>query len=138
MFAGQESPERENTRALYTTNVSQKHRDDSVNVPGYVSSTFVEGGDPDISKTLQENSENPKKEARFGDYVLGRTLHVGEQSKVKLCRKVEGGVQVAIKLIKCAPQVENPMWLAKIYREIAILREFHHPNIVRLFELLET
>jgi serine/threonine protein kinase len=138
MFAGQEIPERENTRALYTTNVSQKHRDDSVNVPGYVSSKFVEGGDPDINKTLQENSENPKKEVRFGDYVLGRTLHVGKQSKVKLCWKVEGGVQVAIKLIKCAPLVLNPTLLANIYREIAILRELHHPNIVRLVELLET
>lgn len=79
-----------------------------------------------------------RKEVKFGDYILGQTLGEGEFGKVKMGWKKEGGVQVAIKLIRKESLAGNSTRLPKIYREIAILRELQHPNIVRLHEFVET
>lgn len=78
------------------------------------------------------------KGSKFGDYYLGNTIGEGEFGKVKLGWKQDGGVQVAIKLIRRDSVGSNPSRLAKIYREVAILRGISHPNIVRLHEMSET
>ncbi|KAJ8117610.1 hypothetical protein ONZ43_g4172 [Nemania bipapillata] len=79
-----------------------------------------------------------EKSSRFGDYFLGNTIGEGEFGKVKLGWKQDGGVQVAIKLIRRDSVGNNPTRLAKIYREVSILRGLSHPNIVRLHEMSET
>ncbi|TGJ86411.1 hypothetical protein E0Z10_g2352 [Xylaria hypoxylon] len=79
-----------------------------------------------------------EKLSRFGDYYLGNTIGEGEFGKVKLGWKQDGGDQVAIKLIRRNSVGSNPSRLAKIYREVAILRGLAHPNIVRLLEMSET
>lgn len=88
-------------------------------------------------KSRQDHSKK-EKGTKFGDYYLGNTIGEGEFGKVKLGWKQDGGVQVAIKLIRRDTVGNNPSRLAKIYREIAILREISHPNIVRLHEMSET
>jgi protein-serine/threonine kinase len=84
------------------------------------------------------NATSRRKETSFGDYMLGQTLGEGEFGKVKLGWKKDGSVQVAIKLIRRESLGTNPSRLPKIYREISILRELSHPNIVRLHEMVET
>ncbi|KAH9893069.1 hypothetical protein F4778DRAFT_772668 [Xylariomycetidae sp. FL2044] len=79
-----------------------------------------------------------EKQSRFGEYYLGNTIGEGEFGKVKLGWKQDGGVQVAIKLIRRDSVGNNPSRLAKIYREVSILRGISHPNIVRLHEMSET
>ncbi|KIW55206.1 hypothetical protein PV05_07508 [Exophiala xenobiotica] len=86
----------------------------------------------------QDYSKSRRKEIQFGDYVLGQTLGEGEFGKVKLGWKKDGSSQVAIKLIRRESVANNPSRLPKIYREITILRELAHPNIVRLHEMVET
>ncbi|EMR65515.1 putative camk camkl kin4 protein kinase protein [Eutypa lata UCREL1] len=79
-----------------------------------------------------------EKGSKFGDYYLGNTIGEGEFGKVKLGWKQDGGVQVAIKLIRRDSVGNNPSRLAKIYREVSILRGISHPNIVKLHEMTET
>ncbi|KAG0651486.1 Serine threonine-kinase kin4 [Hyphodiscus hymeniophilus] len=101
----------------------------------------VEDGGRGASRSRHDHAASSgkrEKNSRFGEYFLGNTLGEGEFGKVKMGWKQEGGVQVAIKLIRRDSVGTNPTRLAKIYREIAILREISHPNIVRLHEMVET
>lgn len=93
---------------------------------------------PEKSRQDYSASASRRKETRFGEYVLGQTLGEGEFGKVKLGWKKDGSVQVAIKLIRRESLGTNPSRLPKIYREISILRELSHPNIVRLHEMYQT
>lgn len=88
-------------------------------------------------------------ETRFGDYILGQTLGEGEFGKVKLGwpRKgllrssdgqVRSDIEVAIKLIRKDSINGSRTRLDKVKREISILRQVRHPNIVRLFDVIET
>ena len=95
-------------------------------------------GRPDGRRAAGGGGGGSRKETRFGDYILGRTLGEGEFGKVKMGWKAEGGVQVAIKLIRRETLGTNPSRLPKINREITILRDLSHPNIVRLHEMVET
>jgi protein-serine/threonine kinase len=106
---------------------------------GLVGSEGVDDG----GRGAQRRQEFPKttsrrKDVQFGEYMLGQTLGEGEFGKVKLGWKRDGSSQVAIKLIRRETVATNPSRLPKIYREISILRDLAHPNIVRLHEMVET
>lgn len=105
-----------------------------------VGSGGVDDGARGSTRSRQDYSASAsrRKETKFGEYVLGQTLGEGEFGKVKLGWKKDGSVQVAIKLIRRESLGTNPSRLPKIYREISILRELSHPNIVRLHEMAET
>ncbi|EGP92575.1 unnamed protein product [Zymoseptoria tritici ST99CH_1A5] len=87
---------------------------------------------------LKHGNSHKSKEVKFGDYILGQTIGEGEFGKVKMGWKKDSTVQVAIKLIRKESLAGNTTRLPKIYREIHILRELQHPNIVRLHEFVET
>ncbi|KAB8304213.1 hypothetical protein EYC80_003631 [Monilinia laxa] len=89
------------------------------------------------SRHDHSNSGKREKNTKFGEYYLGNTLGEGEFGKVKMGWKSEG-IQVAIKLIRRDSVGTSPSKLAKIYREISILRQINHPNIVQLHEMVET
>lgn len=98
-----------------------------------------EGRSGHRSRQAYNNGNTVKrKETTFGQYILGQTLGEGEFGKVKLGWKRDGSIQVAIKLIRRESLGSNPSRLPKIYREISILRDLSHPNIVRLHEMVET
>lgn len=75
-------------------------------------------------------------ENEVGDYRITGSLGSGESSKVKLAQHKVTGEFVAIKMF---PKLDNdPIRLAKIHREAAILRIFDHPHIVRLINVFES
>lgn len=105
-----------------------------------VGSDGVDDGGRGGLRSRHDYTENTikRKETTFGQYILGQTLGEGEFGKVKLGWKRDGTIQVAIKLIRRETLGSNPSRLPKIYREISILRDLSHPNIVRLHEMVET
>ncbi|CAE6475131.1 unnamed protein product [Rhizoctonia solani] len=74
---------------------------------------------------------------RFGPYLLLQTLGEGEFGKVKLGLHATWGEEVAVKLIRRG-NVENALRMSKVEREIEVLRKINHPNIVRLYDVIET
>ncbi|KAL4917832.1 hypothetical protein BDW62DRAFT_75619 [Aspergillus aurantiobrunneus] len=107
---------------------------------GLMSGESPEDGGRGNIASRQEFSEHTikRKETTFGQYILGQTVGEGEFGKVKLGWKRDGSIEVAIKLIRRESLGSNPTRLPKIYREISILRDLSHPNIVRLHEMVET
>ncbi|KAI5481153.1 serine/threonine protein kinase Kin4 [Pseudohyphozyma bogoriensis] len=80
----------------------------------------------------------PKQRIYFGPYILLQTLGEGEFGKVKLGLHSERwGEEVAIKLIKRG-NVDTVQRTEKVKREIDVLKAVKHPNIVRLYDVIET
>ncbi|KAH0794549.1 CAMK family protein kinase [Histomonas meleagridis] len=76
--------------------------------------------------------------AEIGPYILSRTLGEGITSKVKLARHKETGQQVAIKIISKNLFLENEDFRLKVKREVALMRLVQHPNIMKLYDVLES
>lgn len=76
-------------------------------------------------------------ELKIGDYFLERTLGVGTFGKVKLARHAMTGYKVAVKILN-RRMITNMSMEAKISREIQVLKLFHHPHIIHLYEVIET
>ncbi|XP_073498183.1 MAP/microtubule affinity-regulating kinase 4 isoform X2 [Phyllobates terribilis] len=76
------------------------------------------------------------EEPHVGNYRLLRTIGKGNFAKVKLGRHVLTGREVAIKIIDKTQL--NPSSLQKLFREVRIMKGLNHPNIVKLFEVIET
>ncbi|KAI0084342.1 kinase-like domain-containing protein [Irpex rosettiformis] len=74
---------------------------------------------------------------KFGPYLLLRTLGEGEFGKVKLGLHMQWGEEVAVKLIRRG-NIDSSVRMGKVEREIEVLRTLKHPNIVRLYDVIET
>ncbi|XP_055995271.1 MAP/microtubule affinity-regulating kinase 3-like isoform X24 [Ostrea edulis] len=75
-------------------------------------------------------------EPHIGKYRLIKTIGKGNFAKVKLAKHVPTGREVAIKIIDKTQL--NPSSLNKLFREVRIMKNLDHPNIVKLFEVIET
>ncbi|KAJ3226858.1 hypothetical protein HK099_003970 [Clydaea vesicula] len=79
-----------------------------------------------------------QNERTFGPYYLYNTIGEGEFGKVKLARHKDNMAKdVCAKLIK-KKNITNPVLRSKLMREISILQDLSHPNIVKLLDVIET
>ncbi|XP_072346409.1 MAP/microtubule affinity-regulating kinase 3a isoform X6 [Scyliorhinus torazame] len=76
------------------------------------------------------------EQPHIGNYRLLKTIGKGNFAKVKLARHILTGRDVAIKIIDKTQL--NPTSLQKLFREVRIMKCLNHPNIVKLFEVIET
>ncbi|TKY56591.1 CBL-interacting serine/threonine-protein kinase 11 [Spatholobus suberectus] len=83
---------------------------------------------------IERAAENP---ALFGKYEVGRLLGCGAFAKVYHARNVETGQSVAVKVVS-KKKLNSTGLASNVKREISIMSRLHHPNIVKLHEVLAT
>ncbi|XP_056586224.1 serine/threonine-protein kinase MARK2 isoform X8 [Triplophysa dalaica] len=76
------------------------------------------------------------EQPHIGCYRLMKTIGKGNFAKVKLAKHILTGKEVAVKIIDKTQL--NSSSLQKLYREMRIMKLLNHPNIVKLFEVIET
>uniref|UniRef100_A0A3Q1AIX7 non-specific serine/threonine protein kinase n=1 Tax=Amphiprion ocellaris TaxID=80972 RepID=A0A3Q1AIX7_AMPOC len=69
------------------------------------------------------------EQPHIGNYRLLKTIGKGNFAKVKLARHILTGREVSSKTLKEQKQ---------LFREVRIMKTLNHPNIVQLFEVIET
>lgn len=79
-----------------------------------------------------------QRQSPVGDYNLLYTLGSGSTGKVKLAQHIVTGNNVAIKIIKKSLFEKNPDLQRKVQREIALMRLFDHPHLLKLIEVCES
>lgn len=70
-------------------------------------------------------------------YILDKTLGSGGFGKVKLAIHEYTGSKVAIKIIT-KKLIKSQKISSKIQREIRLMKYFNHPNIIKLYQVLDT
>jgi len=73
---------------------------------------------------------------RIGNYELGKNIGEGNFAKVKIATHVLTKEQVAVKVIDKAKLDKTTA--KKLFREVRIMKLLNHPNIVKLYEVIDT
>ncbi|XP_014209439.1 serine/threonine-protein kinase SIK3-like isoform X2 [Copidosoma floridanum] len=87
--------------------------------------------------TSSSSSQFPvSKLIRVGYYDLEMTIGKGNFAVVKMATHIVTNSKVAIKIIDKTKLDEDN--LAKIFREVSIMKRLRHPHIIRLYQVMET
>lgn len=104
------------------------------------------------------------KKEQLGDFYIGKTIGEGAFSKVKLGYHKDTGTKVAIKIIDkkmiaalaakakqqargkkkevepevIDPATAQPSYLAVIQLEVQLLMRLEHPNVIKLYQMVES
>jgi len=105
-------------------------------VPESLPADHVSGTKKKGESGSRVSSRRSGEEPHIGKYRLLKTIGKGNFAKVKLAKHIPTGKEVAIKIIDKTQL--NPGSLQKLFREVRIMKTLDHPNIVKLFQVIET
>ncbi|KAI8900785.1 kinase-like domain-containing protein [Globomyces pollinis-pini] len=89
------------------------------------------------NKKPSKDSSEELLPQQVGEYTMEKVIGQGTYGKVRLGIHNETDEKVAIKVIeKC--QIQSPKQVARLQREIRFLKLLHHPNIVKVIDVIET
>ncbi|XP_046708330.1 serine/threonine-protein kinase MARK2 isoform X9 [Silurus meridionalis] len=94
------------------------------------------GGRSSMSRRSTTITGTSDEQPHVGHYRLLKTIGKGNFAKVKLAKHILTGKEVAVKIIDKTQL--NSSSLQKLFREVRIMKLLNHPNIVKLFEVIET
>ncbi|XP_075043813.1 serine/threonine-protein kinase MARK2 isoform X7 [Mixophyes fleayi] len=106
---------------------------------GHADSKTSSGGGnskPSMIRCRTSIPTSADEQPHIGNYRLLKTIGKGNFAKVKLARHVLTGKEVAVKIIDKTQM--NSSSLQKLFREVKIMKVLNHPNIVKLFEVIDT
>jgi len=89
---------------------------------------------------LQPPSHLPRRRQKcksVGNYILSKTLGEGTFGKVKLGIYTLTNERVAVKILEKS-RIMDVSDIERVTREIHILKLIRHPNIIQLYEIIET
>jgi serine/threonine protein kinase len=84
-----------------------------------------------------DTSKAEEKSKTIGNYIIGKTIGEGTFGKVKLGTHIITGEKVAIKILE-KDRITDVADVERVAREIHILKLIRHPNIIQLYEIIET
>ena len=84
----------------------------------------------------QDPSSSPSS-FTLGHYTIGRTIGKGTFGKVKLGAHSLTGEKVAVKILE-KDKIKDSSDVERVSREIKILKLVKHPNVIGLYEIIET
>jgi 5'-AMP-activated protein kinase, catalytic alpha subunit len=85
----------------------------------------------------QKSSREKARTKNIGHYVIGKTIGEGTFGKVKLGVHIFTGEKVAVKILE-KDKILEVADVERVAREIHILKLIRHPNIIQLYEIIET
>jgi len=88
-------------------------------------------------KAGEKKTDAGKTSNAVGHYILGKALGEGTFGKVKLGTHILSGEKVAVKVLEKS-KIKDKKDVERISREIKILKQLHHPNVVQIYEIIET
>jgi 5'-AMP-activated protein kinase catalytic alpha subunit len=74
---------------------------------------------------------------QVGHYAIGKTIGQGTFGKVKAGIHDKTGEKVAIKILE-KNKIREVADVERVAREIHILKLIRHPNLIQLYEIIET
>ena len=89
-----------------------------------------------IPQSLSPNLSNSNEENSLNDYIIGETLGKGTFGKVKLATHKLTKEKVAIKFIDKSKIIDS-IDKQRINREIKILKNTFHCNIIKIYQVIE-
>ena len=69
--------------------------------------------------------------------MIGKTIGEGTFGKVKVAVHIPTGEKVAVKILEKS-KIKEPADIRRVNREIKILKKVCSPNVIQLYEVLDT
>lgn len=95
-----------------------------------------EHGQTDGLAKVADDSLNKKK--KVGNYLLGKLIGEGAFSKIREGLHIIAREKVAVKIVPKKAALLREYVKKAVRREAMLLQKLEHPNIIRLYEIMET